>query len=81
MDTYQEQKDAAKPNWMAEHEASDTKQFDDIRNALQRIEIKLDPIFDNYTTATRMGKWGMALMMVLSVLLGIVLSLKALFTK
>jgi 5,10-methylenetetrahydrofolate reductase len=70
-----------KPRWMAEHEASDTRQFDDIRNALQRIEIKLDPIFDNYTTATRMGKWGMALMMVLSVLLGLILSLKALFNK
>jgi hypothetical protein len=52
-----------------------------IRNALQRIEIKLDPIFDNYTTATRLGKWGMALMMVLSVLLGLILSLKAIFTR
>jgi hypothetical protein len=73
--------DHEKLKWMAEHEASDTKQFDDIRNALQRIEIKLDPIFDNYTTATRLGKWGMALMMVLSVLLGVILSLKAIFTR
>jgi hypothetical protein len=81
METHQEQRNAIKPKWMEEHEASDTKQFDDIRNALQRIEIKLDPIFDNYTTATRMGKWGMALMMVLSVLLGLILSLKALFTR
>jgi hypothetical protein len=47
-----------------------------IRNALQRIEIKL-----YYTTATRLGKWGMALMMVLSVLLGLILSLKAIFTR
>lgn len=74
MDTPQEQRDAAKPKWMEEHEKSDTAQFDDIRGSLQRIEIKLDPIFENYTTATQLGKWGMALMMMLSVLLGLILS-------
>lgn len=70
-----------KPGWMAAHEAADTKQFDDIRQSLQRIEIKLDPIFDNYTIASRLGKWGMALMMMFSVLLGILLGLKTLFNK
>lgn len=70
-----------KPRWMEEHEQSDKENFDDIRNALQRIEIKLDPIFENYTAASRIGKWGMGLLMVVSVLLGIIAGLKNLLGK
>ena len=70
-----------KPHWMADHEQSDLNNFKDIRDALQRIEIKLDPIYDSYTTATRMGKWTMGFMVFFSVLIGIILSLKALFVR
>lgn len=70
-----------KPQWMSLHEESDKKNFDDIRGSLQRIEIKLDPLFDNYITATRLGKWLMAIAVFGSILLGIILSIKSLFVK
>ncbi len=67
-----------KPHWMEDYEASDRQNFDDIRNALQRIEIKLDPIYENYDTATRLGKWLMGVAVFGSVILGLLLSIKAL---
>jgi hypothetical protein len=70
-----------KPHWMADHESSDRQNFDDIRNALQRIEIKLDPIYENYSAASRMGKWLMGVAVFGSVILGVLLSLKTLFNK
>lgn len=69
------------PQWFTQHETSDRENFDDIRNALQRIEIKLDPIYDNYNAATRMGKWLMGVAVFGSVILGLILSFKALLIK
>lgn len=69
------------PEWFLAHEKSDRQNFDDIRNALQRIEVKLDPIYDNYNTATKMGKWLMGVAVFGSVILGLILSIKALILK
>lgn len=86
-----------KPDWMAHHEADDERRFSSIDDALRRIEAKLDPDSDKYLlgpmeakiepvseayrTATTLGKWLMGGAVFLSVLLGIVLSLRTFFTK
>jgi len=70
-----------KPEWMTDHEASDNANFKNIHESLARIEIKLDPIFENYRTASKMGKWLMAVAVFGSVILGVILSIKALFVR
>lgn len=76
------------PHWMKDHEESDQRNFDNIRqdfddlkNSLSRIEIQLAPISESYRAASTLGKWGMSAMVALSVFIGIVLSLRALFFK
>lgn len=89
--------DAEKPKWMSDHEAADYQSFELLNASLKRIEAKLnpdhpdyinreleqklDPIYENYEAATRLGKWLMAVAVFGSVLLGIVLSVKQLFGK
>lgn len=75
-----------KPHWMQDHEESDQRNFDNIRqdfddlkNSLSRIELQLAPISEMYRAASLLGKWGMSAMVALSVLVGIILSLRALF--
>lgn len=76
-----------KPQWMVEHEGSDRKAFEGITKALARIEDKLDPenkdymlkniettlgpISDTYTTVSRLGTWGMASLVAVSMIVGI----------
>lgn len=70
-----------KPHWMSEHEAADYQSFELIHASLKRIENKIDPIYNNYEAASRLGKWFMAIAVFGSVLLGIVLSVKVLLGK
>lgn len=67
-----------KPHWMLDHEESDAKNFAEIHTALARIEGKIDPIYEAYTSATTLGKWLMATSVFVSVITGIILSIKAL---
>lgn len=39
----------------------------------------LKPISETYTTVTTMGRWGMALMVFLSIIIGVILGAKNLF--
>lgn len=41
----------------------------------------LRPIADTYKTASKLGKWAMALLVFISILLGVILSLRALLKK
>jgi hypothetical protein len=70
-----------KPHWMTDHEASDERRFTSIDAALKRIEDKLDPVSEAYSTASTLGKWLMGAAVFISVLLGIVMSVRTIFNK
>lgn len=61
-----------KPHWFADHEASDTREFTEIKEILMRMEEKLDPVADAYKTATTLGRWsrtiGASVFLLLSIL-------------
>lgn len=70
------------------HETEEETQFDALTEALQRIEAKLDPasptymlkdieaklnpISETYTTVGSLGKWTMALLVAISIVVGII---------
>jgi len=62
--------DKDKPHWFGDHEADDLRNFGEIQAALNRIEAKIDPVYDAYTTATTLGRWtkvlGSAILMALA---------------
>lgn len=62
-----------------------TQRQDDRIQALEdgqkEILLLLRPIAETYTTASKLGKWFMALLVFISIGFGIVLSLKELFLK
>lgn len=68
-----------KPHWMADHEREDARRFDEVLNALRDINNTLKPIADIYRAAGLVGKWGMAALVFLSVLFGVILSFRTLF--
>ena len=47
-------------------------QHKQILDAIQDINKKLEPLSDTYKTATRMGKWFMALLVFISILFGVI---------
>ena len=49
--------DETKPHWMKDHELEDARNFKEIKEALARIEGKIDPIVEVYHTASTLGKW------------------------
>jgi hypothetical protein len=59
-----------------------TQQFHEERKKdLEQIMAILKPISETYQTASMLGKWTMAGMVFISVLLGILLSLRSMFNK
>jgi hypothetical protein len=70
-----------KPQWMTEHEASDKEHFREINEKLDGLLNTLKPISETYTTVSTMGKWAMAALVFISVLIGIIAGLKALWGK
>lgn len=73
--------DDAKPHWMRDHEEADQRNFDDINAALRRIEDKLTPIAEMYTTAGTLWKWVMAFSVLVSVIIGIIVGITKLTGK
>ncbi len=47
----------------------------------EEILALLKPIAETYTTVSTVGKWGMAIMVFVSILIGIILGAKTLFNK
>lgn len=61
----------------------DQKQSDDIQlilDKLSKLEDTLKPIAETYQTVTRLGKWAMAGLVLVSVIIGILLGIKNLLT-
>lgn len=85
MDTYGE-----KPQWFKEHEDADMRRFSSIDETLKemksndeiwRSQIKdiLEPISETYKTASTMGKWAMAAIVFVSIIVGIIVAIKSTF--
>jgi hypothetical protein len=70
--------DEHKPHWMIDHELADKERFDVFEVTLNRIEKKLDPIANTYTSATTMGQWIMRMFVFISITVGVILGLKSL---
>jgi hypothetical protein len=47
-------------------------QHQQILDAIQEINKKLEPLSDTYKTATRVGKWFMAVLVFISILFGVI---------
>jgi hypothetical protein len=72
----------------AGHAASDEEHFKQIAKDIQELKdlIKgnsdtMKPMTDSYMAASKLGKWGMAGLVFISVVIGIYFSLRAGFTK
>ena len=65
----------------ARHIQEDADNFKAIREVLESMDKKLDPISETYSTVSTMGKWVIALMVFLSVVVGLIIGLKTLFNK
>ena len=50
------------------------EQHKEIMQAIKDVRVVLQPISDTYCTAGRMGKWFMGLLVLISIMLGIILS-------
>lgn len=63
---------------MIDHEKSDQESFNAINDVLVRIEQKLNPVYETYTSATTLGQWIMRTFVFISVLVGVILGFKSL---
>lgn len=54
--------------------------FDALAATLRSIDAKLTPIADTYATVTSLGKWGMATLVSLSLVVGIIYALYEILT-
>ena len=66
-------------NKLKDHEEMDKRNFDDLNKRFDTLEEILKPISETYRTVTRVGKWGMAVLILISVIIGIVSGLKNIF--
>lgn len=57
------------------HESRDAERFKDIHDTLEEIRETLKPISEAFTSVSMLGKWGMGLLITISVLVGIVISI------
>lgn len=64
---------------LLKHTEKDAEQFGAIHEVLKRLEEKLDPMAESYAAYMKMGKWGMAGLIAVSVIIGILVGLKNLF--
>lgn len=64
---------------LKDHEETDKRNFDDLNKRFDTLEEILKPISETYRTVTRVGKWGMAVLILISVIIGIVSGLKNIF--
>ena len=67
-----------------DHELEDLKQRlkekeDKLDNEIKEIKDMLEPLLETYKVAITLGKWIMGLLVLFSVILGIVLSIKSIF--
>jgi len=61
------------------HENRDNERFEEINATLKEVRDAIKPISDVYTSVSLLGKWGMGLMIFISILVGIVVALATLF--
>lgn len=64
---------------LKDHEETDKRNFDDLNKRFDTLQEILKPISETYRTVTRVGKWGMAVLILISVIIGIVSGLKNIF--
>jgi hypothetical protein len=57
------------------HEARDVERFADIHNTLEEIRDTLKPISEAFTSVSMLGKWGMGILVAVSVIVGISISI------
>jgi hypothetical protein len=53
--------------------------IDALEKGQEEILALLRPIADTYSTASTLGKWAMALLVFISITLGVILSIKSIF--
>ena len=61
------------------HEARDNERFEEINSTLKDIRDGLKPITDIFTSVSLLGKWGMGLIVFISIIVGIVVAIVGLF--
>lgn len=57
------------------HEDRDAERFKDIHDTLEEIRETLKPISEAFTSVSMLGRWGMGLLVTVSVLVGIIISI------
>lgn len=57
---------------LIQHFKDDEENFNKLHDLLVEISAKLTPISDTYTTVSRMGKWGMAGLVAMSMMVGMI---------
>lgn len=62
---------------MVQHLQEDATSSEEMHKLLKSIDDKLTPISETYTTVSRLGKWGMAALVALSLLSGIIYAVVA----
>jgi len=61
----------------AAHAASDEEHFKQIGKEMQELKDLIKPMAENYIAASKLGKWMMAILVFVSVIVGIILSVKS----
>jgi len=57
------------------------REIEDLKQEVLELKEIIKPMAETYAAAVRIGKWTSALFVFISIMLGIVLALKALFIK
>lgn len=66
---------------MKELDQEQNTELGKLRDDIQEIKDILKPIAETYRTASTLGKWGMGVLVLISVVLGILLAIKNLIHK
>lgn len=64
---------------LKDHIISNDKDFDDLKCQIKELKDMIKPMATAYSASLQLGKWAVGLLTFISIIIGIILSLKSLF--